>query len=38
MGVGSKKDDFPLDAVIYYVQRMADLDDLNSLPTPVKPM
>lgn len=34
LGVGMKKGNVPLDAIIYYVQRTANLDDLNLiLPT-----
>jgi len=31
LGVGSKKGDIRLDAITYYVQRTADLDNLNSV-------
>ena len=32
LGVGAKKGDIRLDAITYYVQRTADLDNLNSDP------
>jgi len=32
LGVGAKKGDVRLDALIYYIQRTADLDNLNSDP------
>ena len=36
--VGEKKGEIALGAVIYYAQRTADVDDLNSLWNSVKPI
>jgi hypothetical protein len=31
LGVGTKKGDIRLDAIVRYVERLSDLDDLNSV-------
>jgi len=31
LGIGSRKEDIKLDAIVTYVERIADLDDLNSV-------